>query len=129
MLNNSDSVHKIILNIIINGIYIIFEDRKKLGYQTYKSINHAESIDYINSADNDLWDIMVFGYKDQFKYNKKYFTKKILGVLLLPNNNHKIVVKLGNRGFSNKIFKTQLERYISEYSRINKLDINYVDLS
>mgnify|MGYP007072015989 CR=1 FL=1 len=127
-MKNYINIEKLLLIITIDGVYITFENRKLLQYNEYNTINHAEIIDYYNIADRDCWDVLVFGYKQPFKFNRKYFTKKVLGILLLSNNNHKIVLKLADKGFSKKRFNTQLDIYMKEYLNINKLKFKYITL-
>ena len=121
-MNKYKNIYEIIDIIINSGVNIEFEDRIKKGYKTYKTFNHAEILNYYNSADNMFWDAQVFGYNYKFKFNKIYKTKKILGIIWIPNGNHKIILKLNNKGFSKIRFNKQLNTYIKNYTKLNKIN-------
>ena len=127
-MNKFIDIEKLLLKIITDGVKVKFEDRESLGWNTYGTFNHAEIIDYINLADNDCWDAQIFGYKEPFNFNKTFKTKKLLGFIMMPNGNHKIILKLRNRGFSRKRFNKQLETYISNYKLKNSIEGKYIDL-
>lgn len=120
-----------IINIINNeGVQIEFEDRKKLGYKTYNTPNHAEVLYFFNRADDMNWDAQVFGYKRQFKFNRKFNTKKIVGLIWIPNGNHKLLLKLAERGFSKKRFIKQLYNYIKNYRILNNIpNVQYIQFN
>ena len=106
------NITEMIRIILKKGVKIEFEDRKSLRYKTYNSINHAEILNFWNKADNLLWDAQVFGYRKRFPFNKIYKTKKLLGIIWIPNENHKIVLKLSEKGISKDTFKRQIKKYI-----------------
>ena len=117
---------KLLLKIVLEGIKILIKDRK-LNY--YNTINHCEIIDNWNISHRDLWDGLILGYPDQFPYDKIYKTKKLLGVILLENSNHKIILKCTERNFSIKRFKIQLNNFIVNYEKENNLKCNFINLS
>ena len=47
-----------------------------------------------NKSDGDPWDVFAPGYSYTLSTSNSYRIKKILGILLLENGNHKIAVKL-----------------------------------
>lgn len=121
-------LEELLLLITTEGVKLRFEDRKSLHWNNYNSYNHAEIIGYINIADRDYWDAMVFGYNKEFSFKYTYNTDKLLGILYLPNGNHKLLLKCSDRGFSKKRFRKQLLNYIEHYEKDNKLKIVYINL-
>ena len=101
---------------------LITENRKELGFKTYGIDNHAEFVNYHNPHDNCLWDAVIPGYKEHLPFNKKYISKKIIGVLWLSNGNHKIFVRLNtlNYGFNKNLIDKQIKNFIKNYLKINK---------
>ena len=55
--------------------------------------NYGEIPNYINNADGDPWDILVPGYPI-LKTNKSFEFKELLGVYMLPDGNHKLIIDI-----------------------------------
>ena len=124
------TLDKLLFRIKMDGVMVEMEDRNKLGYNNYGVTNHGEILEYWNNADKMLWDTMIFGYKEPFNFYTKFKTKKLLGYIWTSTGNHKIILKLKDRGFGKKRFKEQLNTYIQNYKIINNMpDVKYVDLS
>ena len=126
---NIIKLDKLLLTILTNGVNVIIENRDKPGFEKYDTLNHCEIIDKWNISDLDLWDGIILGYDKEFPFKKIYKTKKLMGVILLEDNNHKIILKLSNRGFSKKRYKQQLKKYMENYEYINKLNCTYINLN
>ena len=127
MIKKFVNISKILYIIINQGVNIQIENRRFLGFYTYKTRNHAELLGYWNKADNCLWDVQLLGYDRQFEYDKKYYTDKVLGYIEMPNNNHKILLKLrGAVGWSKEKFFRDAKRYIREYNKINHIQGNLI---
>ena len=126
-MNKIASLEKMLNIIETKGVVIKVEDRTPWNHYGFPK-NHAEVLDYINSADGDLWDTMIFGYNKPFVYNDHYKTRELLGMIWSPTGNHKLLVKLPYiKGFSEKKFKKDVKKYIKAYKNLNKLNIYYID--
>lgn len=70
------------------NIYVRVEKTKR------KFINNYGEIPlYINEADGDPWDVIIPGYP-KLQYQQPYEFKELLGVYLLPNQNHKLIIDI-----------------------------------
>ena len=94
---------------------LTIEDRVSLGYRTYGIDNHAEFVDYMNPHDNCLWDAIIPGYNYRMTGDKKYITKKIIGMLLLSDGNHKIAVRVHKPGYKKNQAKNDINNYVNDY--------------
>lgn len=103
------------------GVNIQIENRRGLGYNTYKTKNHAEILGFWNKADNCLWDVQLLGYKNQFSYDDIYHTNIIIGYIKMPNNNDKLLLKIPNKKWSKEKFFRDVKRYIYEYNKNNNI--------
>lgn len=113
---------KRILHIIqTEGVSIQVENRRKLGFNTYKTKNHAEILNYWNKADNCLWDVQLLGYNKQFSYNTTYYSNIIIGYIKMPNNNDKLLMKIPNKKWCKGKFLRDVRRYIYEYNKVNNI--------
>ena len=113
---------KRILHIIqTEGVSIQLENRRKLGFNTYKTKNHAEILNYWNKADNCLWDVQLLGYNKQFSYNTTYYSNIIIGYIKMSNNNDKLLMKIPNKKWSKEKFFRDVKRYIYEYNKVNNI--------
>jgi len=112
------SLDEILYKIKSSGVYIEMEDRKKLGFNTYKTKNHGEILDIWNRGDNCMWDCQLFGYKNQIPYKTLFFTDNLVGYIFIPGGNHKILLKLDSQpNFSHEKFMNDMKRYIREYKK------------
>ena len=103
------------------GVNIQIENRRGLGYNTYKTKNHDEILGFWNNADNCLWDVQLLGYKNQFSYDDIYHTNIIIGYIKMPNNNDKLLLKIPNKKWSKEKFFRDVKRYIYEYNKNNNI--------
>lgn len=120
------SLKNIIHIIQTKGVSIKVENRRKLGFNTYKTKNHAEILGIWNKADNCLWDVQLLGYKKQFSYHNIYYSNIILGYIKMPNNNDKLLMKLPNKQWSKEKFLRDVKRYIYEYNKVNNIKGNLI---
>jgi hypothetical protein len=115
------SLSKIIHIIQTKGVSIGLENRRQLGFNTYKTKNHCEILGFWNKADNCLWDAQLLGYKKQFSYDDIYYSNIVIGYIKMPNNNDKLLMKIPNKKWSKEKFLTDVKRYIYEYNKMNNI--------
>ena len=114
-----------LLPIIDNGVSIRAERRIFFDYGFPHS--HFEIPEYINPADGDPWDVLVFGYDQKFKPNQTFQTDQLVGVIFIRGGNHKLIFKIpGLKSFSQPKFQSNLQDYMSSY-RVNGLHMTYVE--
>jgi len=99
---------------------LVLENRPR--FYKFGVDNYGEIPGFINPADNDPWDVIVAGYP-RLPVNVKFPIKKLKGVFMLPNGNHKLIVDVecGSRYNHNK-FKKELKRYEKNYNKFTKMD-------
>ena len=115
------SLSKIIHIIQTKGVTIELENRRQLGFNTYKTKNHAEILGFWNKADDCLWDAQLLGYKKQFSYDDIYYSNIVIGYIKMPNNNDKLLMKIPNKKWSKEKFLRDVKRYIYEYNKTNNI--------
>ena len=77
-MNKSITLNRLLDLIREDGIIVKIENR--IPYKDYGfPNNHAEVLNYINDADGDLWDTMIFGYNKQGLI--LFFGKKTTSIL------------------------------------------------
>ena len=95
-------------------LHIKMEHRIKLGYYTYGIINQGELPKYINTSDQDKWDVIIPGYS--YKIRKENFhSNDIIGIYLLKNGNHKIFMRISHPGFDSNRSKKDIQTYLENY--------------
>ena len=104
-MNNYSFLDNLLITIVTKGVTVIIKDNFNC-----KLLNHNN-----NSEQNGL----ILGYKNNFDLNKKYKTKKLMGVIIMSNGNNVVIVKLANRNFTIKRFELQLKQYIANYEKNN----------
>lgn len=116
------------LNYVLRNAHTIrFEDRPekyKFGTKNYGDIPGL-----YNKSDGDPWDVFAPGYSYTLSTSNSYRIKKILGILLLENGNHKIAVKLYASqapGFNYKRAMKEIDTYCSKYTRGMRLRGEYL---
>jgi inorganic pyrophosphatase len=100
-------------HIINNGIptKLVLENRPKMF--KFGVRNYGEIPGLINRADKDPWDVIVPGYPS-LEIGVPYYIKKLDGVFMLPNGNHKLIVDVECKHKRNR---TLMEHEINEYQR------------
>jgi len=88
----------------------IFEDRNLIG-----CMNYGEIIGTLNPSDGDPWDICILGSKRKYSKGKKYKIERIIGELVLPNGNNKLIGILEQKKICNKRFVHDILVYKSIY--------------
>lgn len=103
-------------------IYVVLERRN--NQRKWGTANYGEMPQFINAADGDPWDVVVPGYPT-LQYDEPYKFKKLLGVYVLPNGNHKLIVDVycGTKQ-DRDIVKSQMKKYQSTYEKHNKISGN-----
>ena len=81
------------------------------GANNYGEIPHT-----LNHADGDPWDVLVPGYKT-LKKNKPYLIKKIEGIIILSNGNHKIICDIHHTSSRSKSWKSEVNTYATNYQK------------
>jgi len=127
-MNKKTSLMDIFGEIILKKLTLEIENRKSLNDYGFPT-NNATILGYINPADNDLWDALLFGYKHKFKYDEKYKTNQLIGIIWISDGNHKLLFKIpGMQGFSKARYKKEINKYITKYKTLNKLNAEYIHL-
>lgn len=93
-------------------VYVRIQNRKNIN-------NYGEIYNCINPADKDPWDIIVPGYKP-LKRDTPIMFKKLEGVMLLPNGNHKLIIDVHTTQ-KRKGVKRDVERFRKLYEEHTKL--------
>ena len=82
----------------------------------------------INKADGDPWDVAVPGY-NSLPIGKKLKMKKLIGVLLLANGNHKLFIDVfTNQKRNHMQAKKEIDTYQKKYCKYTKIPGKYIDL-
>ena len=114
-----------LIPIIDNGVSIRLEKRRFLDYGFPR--NHFEILNYVNPADGDLWDVLVFGYNRVFEFGEIFKTNNLVGIIFIEGGNHKLIFKLPYmRSFSQERFDKELKQYMENYMN-HGLDIKYIE--
>lgn len=120
-----------LIKIIINkGVTIKIENREKSEWNNYGfPKQHVEILNYYNKADNDLWDGLVFGYKDfNYEYGTKFKTNQLIGIICIENGNHKLLFKIPHKkNFCKKLFKLEINKFIKKYNKW-KLKVKFISI-
>ena len=88
-------------------------------------------LNYINPADHDCWDGLIFGYPD-FNYDFGHVFKKpkLCGIILLENGNHKLLFKIPHkRGFDKALYRKQVSEFMTNYKNQWNIKLDYVPLA
>lgn len=91
--------------------------------------NHVEILNFINKADNDLWDGLILGYS-KFKYPPGTIFKSniLLGIIWVEDGNHKLIFKIPYlRNFSESKLNLDVNTFMKEYTKNNNLKTVYFD--
>lgn len=95
----------------------------------FGALNYGEIPTLMNAADRCAWDVFAPGYGRSLAVEPSYTIERVLGVLRLANDNHKIAVKLrGVDGFDDARAADEIRRYSREYTRRMRLDGMYAPL-
>lgn len=82
-------------------------------------VNYGEVIGRMNAADNYRWDVFAPGIGRKLPTDVLYHVAHVHGIVLLPNQNHKIVVTL--RGFppaSKREFQSDIMHLVNRYRKV-----------
>jgi len=84
--------------------------------------NYGEIPGFINPSDRDAWDIIVPGYR-QLPTNVTYIFDKLIGVFMLPNGNHKLIIDIkdNNQYKENRNIIDEMRMYQRKYQEFTKL--------
>lgn len=84
--------------------------------------NYGEIPAFINPADGDPWDVIVPGYP-LLPTNTPFASKHFMGVFVLPNGNHKLIVDIQSpyQQDKEKAMK-EIHRYQQRYNAFTGLD-------
>ena len=101
------------------ALYIILENRPKkymFGLKHYGDIPGT-----LNKADGDPWDVAVPGYTN-LPIGQKLKLKKLLGVMMLENGNHKLIIDVHTNQRKNH------NQALSEIKQYQKRYTNYTHI-
>jgi len=101
-------------------IWVKLEDR--MEKYMFGSKNYGEIPGFINPADRDAWDIIVPGYR-HMPTNVPYIFDKLIGIFLLPNGNHKLIIDIkdNNQYKENRNVIDEMRMYQRKYQDFTKL--------
>lgn len=87
----------------------------------FGSKNYGEIVGTVNPADGDAWDIIVPGY-EALDVEELYTIKKIEGVIVMPNGNHKLIanININKKRNSTKSCRDEIFQYRRLYNKICK---------
>tara|TARA_B100001094_G_scaffold297531_1_gene320697 strand:+ start:127 stop:534 length:408 start_codon:yes stop_codon:yes gene_type:complete len=94
-------------------------DKRPVKYM-FGANNYGEVFGFINPADGDRWDVLVPGYP-RLSFKKRFKIKKVEGIILYKNGNHKIVVDVETPLQRNPNFWPEVKAYRNNYEKIVKL--------
>ena len=84
--------------------------------------NYGEIPRYYNPADKDPWDIILTGYDQKLPTGIPFRVSKLVGVYMLPNGNHKLIVDIERNAWPQTLdIKNELEIYKKNYESYTKL--------
>lgn len=83
--------------------------------------NYGDVPGMINEADGDPWDVFTPGIARRLDTSKTYRVKRVLGVVILANGNHKIAVELFVPGFDERRLTTDINTYMTNYSAFTRV--------
>lgn len=101
---------------------VVFDARPrkyKFGTRNYGEVAH----EWRNAADGDRWDVFAPGLPRALPTGRPFRVRAVLGVLWLPNGNHKIAVRLAaDQGLYNETrAREETARFVNEYTRRMRL--------
>lgn len=106
----------------------ILEIEEREPNWNYGIDNHAEFIQYMNPHDNCLWDALIPGYNKILSPNKQYIVKDIIGIYLLKNGNHKIIVKVYIPGYDPVESEKQVKLYMDTYFKRHNIPNTWIEI-
>lgn len=111
------------------GSSIVLEPRSK--HWKFGCLNYGEVCPpWYNAADGDKWDIVAPGYRTELPVRTPFVVDRVLGVLMLDNDNHKIAVRLRNvNGYDGRRASREMKQYCHEYTRRMRLRGRYLQCS
>jgi hypothetical protein len=94
-------------------------DKRPLKYM-FGARNYGEVFGFVNPADGDRWDVLVPGYP-RLSFKKRFEIKKVEGIIIFKNGNHKIIVDVKTPLKRNPNFWPEVKAYRKNYEKIVKL--------
>tara|TARA_B100001057_G_C22537120_1_gene828083 strand:- start:142 stop:516 length:375 start_codon:yes stop_codon:yes gene_type:complete len=82
--------------------------------------NYGEIVGLKNRADGDRWDIFIPGYNFKLEIGKETKIMKIIGFLYLNNGNHKIAIRVNEKGFNKQMCQAEIAEYTQTYLYKNR---------
>ncbi len=72
----------------------------------------------MNAADNDRWDVFAPGLSQMLPTGSIYSVERVVGVVVLPNGNHKVIVVLQGHAPNPVKLHTDMEHFIKRYRNV-----------
>ena len=88
-------------------------------------INYGEILGRVNRADGDRWDIFAPGIPYKLRVDQYYVIEDILGVVFLPNGNHKVVVQLQDHTPEESLLEEDIKYLWSRYINVYRQNAKY----
>ena len=98
----------------------ILIEKRPIKYE-YGIANQGEIVGYWNDSDGDMWDAIMPGYPKRLQPGKQYHLKKIDGIVMLADGNHKLIIKLYLGNYDEIQAKKEIDRYLRVYQKVNKM--------
>ena len=93
-------------------VYKIILERRPKKYM-FGAHNYGEIPGLINASDGDPWDVLVPGLGKHLPVGRPYMVKRVLGIFLLENGNHKLCVSVYDSDFDTTMAREEIRRYVS----------------
>jgi hypothetical protein len=94
--------------------------------------NYGEIRGFKNPSDGDCWDIFVPGYDTPLPCYQSFGVERLLGVVMVPNGNHKLAVRLcapqlpDGIVFQEDLVERQVQRFVRRYSKKHRYHCRWV---
>ena len=83
--------------------------------------NYGELVGFKNHSDGDCWDVLVPGYP-QLNRQDTYYSKELLGIYYLPNENHKLIIDIFHEEHKrSKQWINEVIGYQKKYEKYNNI--------
>lgn len=109
-----------LLHLLVNShkpLSAVMETRRN----KYGVSNYGEIKGFLNPSDGDLWDVFVPGYVNPLSYGKEFVIEGLYGILMTPNGNHKIAIKLQDKtGFDESRVRSDIDLFKKRYTKSHK---------
>lgn len=107
-------------------VYKIVLEERPLKYM-FGAKNYGEIPGLTNASDGDPWDVLVPGLSRRLPTGHPHVVKRVLGIFLLENGNHKICVSIYGTNFDAARAAEEIKKYVDQYCFFTKRRGFYID--